>query len=185
MYTASRRLHAVAPPGHLGFASVPGPTGWAYARSVTPAVETSPSHVGICVADLDASMRFYCDGLGFEPDARFDLTDTLLPGLDRALEVEGPVDMVSQFIQREGMRIELIGMRTPTPCGTPSTSRGSRGLTHLSFYVDDVDDAAARLVGLGGAILDDTRASIGLEVVFLTDPDGTRVELMAPRPPGT
>ena len=24
------------------------------------------SHFGICVSDLDRSLRFYCDGLGFE-----------------------------------------------------------------------------------------------------------------------
>ena len=26
----------------------------------------SVSHLGICVSDLDASLRFYCEGLGFE-----------------------------------------------------------------------------------------------------------------------
>ena len=35
------------------------------------------SHVGICVADLERSLRFYCDGLGFEVAEGYDLTDTL------------------------------------------------------------------------------------------------------------
>ena len=27
------------------------------------------SHLGICVSDLERSVRFYCEGLGFEPVA--------------------------------------------------------------------------------------------------------------------
>ena len=30
------------------------------------ALECTPSHLGVCVASLERSMRFYCDGLGFE-----------------------------------------------------------------------------------------------------------------------
>ena len=38
--------------------------------------------------------------------------------------------------------------------------------------------AAARLVEYGGTILEDTRSDAGIVLLFLTDPDGTRVELM-------
>ena len=54
------------------------------------AVNYQPSHFGICVTDLDRSMRFYCDGLGFEAAERYDLKDTPESGLDRSLEVESP-----------------------------------------------------------------------------------------------
>ena len=52
-------------------------------------------------------------------------------------------------------------------------------MTHLSFYVTDVDAAAAQLVDLGAKLLDDTRTALGdFELVFLADPDGVRIELM-------
>ena len=140
--------------------------------------EYRPSHVGLCVSDLDRSLRFYCEGLGFEAAERYELDSKEAPGLDIALEVEGHVEVVSQFIRSGGMAIELLGYASPQPSGRPSTSRGLLGLTHLSFYVDDVDAAAARLVPLGGTILPETRQNPGVELVFLTDPDGTRVELM-------
>lgn len=140
------------------------------------------SHVGLCVADLERSMRFYCDGLGFSPGTRYDLDDTQMPGLDRALEAASPVQVVSQFIQKPGLAIELLAYASPAISGTPSASRTQRGLTHLSFYVDDVDATAARLVEHGGTILEDTRVNAGIEIVFLADPDGTRVELMSPKP---
>jgi lactoylglutathione lyase len=137
-----------------------------------------PSHVGLCVSDLDRSQRFWCEGLGFELAEGYDLDDTTAPGIDRALEVSGPVKLRSQMITNGAMKIELLHYETPGVGGTPSAARNQRGLTHVSFYVDDVDAAAARLVDLGGTILPDTRQSPGIELVFLADPDGTRVELM-------
>ena len=104
-------------------------------------VTYQPSHFGICVTDLERSMRFYCDGLGFEAAERYDLEDWPDSGLDRGLEVQGPVKLVSQFIRSGGMGIELLFFASPTPSGTPSATRSQLGITHLSFYVDDVDVA--------------------------------------------
>jgi catechol 2,3-dioxygenase-like lactoylglutathione lyase family enzyme len=137
-----------------------------------------PSHVGLCVADLDRSVRFWCDGLGFEQAERYDLTDALAPGIAEALEVPSPVDLTSQMIVHGELKIELLHYRSPSVEGTPSTSRRQRGLTHVSFWVDDVDAAAARLVEFGGTILPTTRTNPGIAIQFLEDPDGTRVELM-------
>ena len=142
----------------------------------------APSHVGLCVSDLDAALRFYCDGLGFERAESYALTSEDLPGLDRSLEVPAPVSLVSQMIVREAMKVELLHYASPGVDGVPLARRNQLGLTHLSFWVDDVDATAARLVEHGGTLLPDTRTSPGVDLVFLADPDGTRVELMA-RPP--
>ena len=104
----------------------------------------------------------------------------MLAGLDRALEVTSPVKLRSQMITNGEMKIELLHFAEPVAHGRPSASRGEIGFTHLSFFVDDVDEVAQRLAGLGGTILTGTRAQLGYEVVFVADPDGTRVELMAP-----
>ena len=145
-------------------------------------ISAQTSHIGLCVADLERSLRFYCDGLGFAKVLTYELDDTMMPGLDKGLEVSAPVAVTSQFIELDGLKIELLGYRSPPPTGEPSSSRGTIGMTHMSFYVDDVDVAAARLVECGGTIIDSTRVSLGIEIVFLADPDGSRVELMAPKP---
>ena len=142
------------------------------------AISYSPSHVGICVSDLERSLRFYCDGLGFEPAERYDLDSEQMPGLDRSLEVEGPLTLISQMIVSGNMKIELLAYPGRQVAGFPSTSRGFLGLTHLSFNVDKVDTAAKRLEERGGTILPETRSDAGICLQFLTDPDGTRVELM-------
>src|SRR4051794_19115722 len=134
------------------------------------------SHLGLCVSDLDRSLRFYRDGLGFETVATFDIGNEF----GATLEVEGDVAMASHHVRRDGLTIELMAYTSPAPTGVPSNSRGQLGFTHLSFTVDDVDATAARLVDCGGSIVDATRTAFdGLgEFLFVADPDGTRVELM-------
>ncbi len=143
-------------------------------------MSSRPSHFGLCVTDLARSLRFYCDGLGFVPAEGYDLDEQMLDGLDRALEVGGPVKLRSQMIKNGDLKMEFLHFTEPRPTGEPSNRRNQLGFTHLSLFVDDVDVVAARLVELGGEILTDTRAQLGYEVVFVADPDGARVELMAP-----
>jgi len=150
------------------------------AQRERPIEDVKPSHLGLCVADLERSLRFYCDGLGFTPAEGYDLDEQMLDGLDRALEVASPVKLRSQMITNGDLKIELLHYAEPVATGSPSTSRGQIGFTHLSFFVGDVDQVAAKLATLGGTILADTRAQLGYEVVFVADPDGARVELMAP-----
>lgn len=141
-----------------------------------------PSHVGICVSDLERSLRFYSDGLGFEVGDRYDLGTEQIPDIHKGLEVEAPVRVTSQMIVNGPMKVELIHYPEREAHGTPSASRAQLGLTHLSFTVKNVDESAARLVERGGTILEHTRASVGIEIVFLADPDGTRIELMGGAP---
>ena len=139
----------------------------------------TPSHVGLCVSDIDASLRFWCDGLGFARAENYELSSEALPGLDASLEVGAPVVLRSQMITNDAMKIELLAYVSPGVEGTPASRRNQRGLTHVSFWVDDVDAVAARLVDHGGTLLPGTRTSPGIDLVFVADPDGTRVELMA------
>jgi predicted enzyme related to lactoylglutathione lyase len=141
---------------------------------------TTFSHFGLCVSDLERSMRFYCDGLGFQPAIQYEV------GTDFAdtLEVSGDIAVVSQFITRDGVSIELLHYTKGGVTGSPSATRNQLGLTHLSLNVDDVDETAAKLVACGGTVIDSTRTKIDNpdgsvnDFVFVADPDGTRVELM-------
>jgi lactoylglutathione lyase len=139
----------------------------------------SVSHIGLCVSDLDASLRFYTEGLGFEVAEGYDIGDEVA----HTLEVDRGVVLRSQMIQRDGFKIELLGWTSPQPSGTPSTSRGQMGITHLSFDVVDLPAVERRLVELGGTVVESTRTELpfpggAMHLLFLADPDGTRVELM-------
>ena len=137
--------------------------------------QSTTSHLGLCVSDLERSRRFYIDGLGFTEFARFEM--------DRPIaEVDLPCSLTSYFIQKDGLRVELLDYHSPGVIGHPSNRRNHLGLTHLSFVVDDVDAAARELEEYGGTIIEGTRSGqhdpSTVQIVFLADPDGTRVELM-------
>jgi catechol 2,3-dioxygenase-like lactoylglutathione lyase family enzyme len=138
-----------------------------------------PSHFGLCVRDLARSLRFWCDGLGFTAAERFEIGDEF----GAALEVEGRVDCISQFIRKDAVAIELLAYRAPGAIGAPSARRNQLGLTHFSLYVDDLAAAAQHLVACGGKPLPATRAeNASIELLFVEDPDGVRVELMHTKP---
>ena len=135
--------------------------------------------MGICVSDLARSLRFYSEGLGFELAEGYDLDDTAMPGLADALEVASPVALRSQMITKGSLQVELLAYESPESEGIPSASRGQLGLTHLAFNVDDCDAVAEHLVACGGTLLENTRVSVGIQIQFVADPDGTRIELMS------
>lgn len=139
------------------------------------AFQYATSHIGLCVSDLGRSLRFWVDGLGFEEFARFELERGIA-------EVDPPVKLTSLFIQKGGLRVELLHYASPGVFGVPSTRRNQLGMTHFSFVVYDVDAAAADLVRYGGTIVAGTRSGQhdpdAVQIIFLADPDGTRVELM-------
>ena len=79
------------------------------------------SHFGICVSDLDRSLRFYCDALGFEK------AESHAIGSEFARFMEFPdVDVTSQFIRRGTTAIELLAFREPAPFG----QRERRAVNH-------------------------------------------------------
>jgi catechol 2,3-dioxygenase-like lactoylglutathione lyase family enzyme len=137
------------------------------------------SHVGMCVSDLDRSLRFYCDGLGFE------LVQSHAVGeqFGRLMEIDG-VALRSRFVRRGGVSIELLCFDSPGHVGEPvRRAMNQLGLTHLSLRVDDLDATARTVEEHGGSVLAATRTTFGegasaLDFVYCTDPDGVRIELM-------
>jgi lactoylglutathione lyase len=137
------------------------------------------SHFGICVRDLERSVRFYCDGLGFEQAESHAIGSEFA----RLMDLDD-VTVTSQFIRRGPTAIELLAFTDPVPVGDGGRRPVHRlGLTHLSFRVRDLATTLERLVELGGAVVESSHTVIDLggtplQFVYCTDPDGVRVELM-------
>jgi catechol 2,3-dioxygenase-like lactoylglutathione lyase family enzyme len=142
-------------------------------------MEPTFSHFGICVSDLDRSLRFYCEALGFEKAESHQIGSEFA----RLMEFDD-VAVTSQFIRKGSTGIELLAFAEPAPFGDGVRRAVNQlGLTHLSFRVDDVEAVAAKVVELGGSVVESSRTTIDfggvpLEFVYCTDPDGVRVELM-------
>jgi lactoylglutathione lyase len=139
-------------------------------------VTISVSHVGICVSDLDRSLAFYRDGLGFSPT----MAHTVGAEFAKLMEVDG-VALRSQFVARDGLTIELLAYDSPGVTGDGSRRPMNQlGLTHINLRVDDIETVAAAIAAHGGTVLSDTRTTFGdvMDFVYCTDPDGVRIELM-------
>ena len=136
------------------------------------------THVGICVSDLERSIQFYRDLLGFayrsELRVQGEPSDTLL-------RLHG-VDLRAVYLERDGTRIELLHYAAPAAVGdTAPRLMNARGLTHLSLRVDSVADTLRALRAAGVAALDETLIdfpAFGSAAVFICDPDGTLIELV-------
>ncbi len=136
------------------------------------------AHVGICVSDLERSRRFYSDVLGFKEVARLQVvgepSDTLLDLED--------VDLHATFLERDGVRIELLWYAHPGgQAGPVPRAMNQFGLTHLAIRVDDLEQTLAALRREGVASLDDTRIGnpqLGAQAIYVLDPDGLRLELI-------
>ena len=137
------------------------------------------SHLGICVSDLERSVRFYCDALGFQETERHTVGNEFA-----ALMELDDVALQSRFLRRDGVSIELLHFDSPGHSGDGTRRDMNRlGLTHLSFRVQNLDEVAQAVTRGGGVVLDATRTTFGtsadaLDFVYCTDPDGVRIELM-------
>ena len=135
-------------------------------------------HLGICVTSLAASVPFYRDQLGFRA-----LTQVEVRGADadRLLGLAG-VDQTTVFLERDGVRLALFEFRSPSPVGTRRPRpMNELGMAAIMLRVDALDSTLAKLREAGVTVLDDTRTDYpeyGSRLVFVTDPDGTLIELV-------
>jgi catechol 2,3-dioxygenase-like lactoylglutathione lyase family enzyme len=128
------------------------------------------THVGMCVSDLERSLRFYTDGLGFE----------VVDKLPIDVDMKGGK---SWLIRRDGILVELLGFDEPEVVGSAERKpMNQRGFTHMALWVEDVEAVAQRIVEHGGTIVPETRVNVTGDIsgewVYCLDPDGVRIELM-------
>lgn len=135
------------------------------------------SHFGLAVSDVDRSERFYCNVLGFTVGEAYDIDE----GLDGIMELS-EVRVHSRFLRRPDISIELLFYRSPPAFGARERRPMNQyGLTHMSFWVADLDQAIAKVPQFGGVVHMHTRALIyGNTLIYCSDPDGIRIELMQP-----
>jgi catechol 2,3-dioxygenase-like lactoylglutathione lyase family enzyme len=135
------------------------------------------THVGICVANMERSLRFYRDllGFGFEHDLHVEGEPS-----DTLLQLRGVV-LDAAYLARDGVRIELLRFASPAPPAPRVRSMHEHGLTHLSFRVADLDATLTALRAAGERILEETVIRIpefGAAACMIVDPDGQLIELV-------
>jgi catechol 2,3-dioxygenase-like lactoylglutathione lyase family enzyme len=146
---------------------------------------TALEHVAIQVSDIERSVRFYREHLGFEllfrvsrnepyvqrvvgyhPDVTLEIAELSIPGTDVRLEI----------IEYRDVESAPIDPATANP-----------GTMHFSLFVDDLMEIYERLSSVGVGFVSEPQRSVaghlkGGIVVYMKDPDDIRGELVQ-RPP--
>jgi catechol 2,3-dioxygenase-like lactoylglutathione lyase family enzyme len=137
-------------------------------------------HTGMTVSNLDRSIHFWQNVLGFELSHRSHQRGELasqitgVPGAEISLAV----------VKAPGHKIELLEYHAPPDKKQQFTGRPCDvGAAHLALTVDDLDAVLHRIAlsGWKPAGTPQTLTSgpnAGKRVVYVRDPDGTTIELM-------
>ncbi len=133
-------------------------------------------HTAICVRDVDASLRFWRGGLGFEVvmDERFEGD---WPALLHAPSTSLRAVFLGDPAHPDSGIVELVDLgEVPDPPASPD-GPARAGVLVLSVMTD-LDAALARLAGLGLGGGPRRIDAFGVAMAVVTDPDGVLVELV-------
>ena len=136
-------------------------------------------HAAIVVPDLNKALRFYCGLAGYKKirESRWDSESVFN-------HIIGMTGSSARFCMLEGVNgyLELFEYEQPQSTAAPASLNASDyGIRHLCFQVEDVEEALARVIELGGSKMKDPVTNeLGITCVYCRDPFGNLLELITP-----
>ncbi|GAA4750311.1 VOC family protein [Nocardioides endophyticus] len=143
---------------------------------------TSLNHIGFSVADLDRSIEFYTELLGYPPYFK-EVYDVEYVG--RIVGYPGAVQYAAFFKLPgdQGLFLELIQYLKPEPRVVDMESYNA-GIAHLCLAVDDLDAEFERITAIGGrfrsesVVQSDYGIYVGARSAYFRDPDDISIQLV-------
>lgn len=144
--------------------------------------------LGTVVADVEKSVKFYVEGIGFRELPGFEVPTDVAAG---AGLTDGKPLAVRVLVLGEGdsaTKLKLMSVAGTTPrTGDNEFIHSHTGFRYLTIFVNDTNAALARLAKLGVKPLAKSPVAIpekiapGLFLTCVRDPDGNIVELIGPK----
>ncbi|MCC6713060.1 MAG: VOC family protein [Candidatus Dadabacteria bacterium] len=145
----------------------------------------SIDHINFVVSDLERSVRFYTELLGFHESKRAHLEGEWI---EKIVGLKRVVADVAFIVAPAGEpRIELLCYKTPEGESIPANSLANTvGIRHIAFRVDDIHASAKKLRDAGVKLLGDpvivpetvvTHDAGHKMLCYFHDPDGILLEI--------
>src|SRR6185295_5996458 len=111
-------------------------------------------HINIVVADLERSVKFYTEVLGFRKTHDVTMEGEWIEAIIGLRGVKGLVAFVEP--PGGGPRLELLQYVAPAGVALPENSRANtRGLRHIALRVDNIGAMSAKLHAAGVTLFSD------------------------------
>jgi catechol 2,3-dioxygenase-like lactoylglutathione lyase family enzyme len=133
-------------------------------------------HVGVVVDDLAAATAFF-EELGLKVQGKGSAQGDWV---DRVVGLQGILVDYAMVETPDGHgRLELIQFQTPpAQGGNPQAPANTRGIRHIAFIVDDIDEVIARARGRGAELVGEVeRYGDIFRLCYIRGPEGIIVEL--------
>jgi len=133
-------------------------------------------HTGIVVDDLEASLNFYRDILGFQIVKQMEESGAYI---DNMLSLDQVRVTTVKMAAPDGQMIELLKFHTHLNEQKPRDINNV-GITHIAFEIDDLSDEYNRLKDEGVPFNSPPQLSLDgcAKVAFCRAPEGTFIELV-------
>lgn len=139
-------------------------------------------HVGIIVGDMDRSIDFYCNTLGFELIQKVDLCSG--ETVEKGVGINGAQIMLAHLkLGSTQTIIELLHYINPRSKPMPADAKSNDiGVGHVAFNVDDPDAYYERLKSKGVVFISPgvMDSSTGERFCYFFGPDGVVLEFIKP-----
>ena len=137
-------------------------------------------HTGITVTNLERSLEFWRDVLGFELSHRAHQRGELAAEITG---VAGAEILIAVLKTPTGHKIELLEYLSPPDRKHVDLRPCDVGSVHVALTVDDLDGVLQRIAAFGWKTAGKpqtlaTGPNAGKRVVYVRDPDGTTIEFM-------
>ena len=133
-------------------------------------------HIGIVVNDLEASLRFYRDLLGFQIVKQMEESGDYI---DNMSAIDGVRVTTLKIALPNGQMVELLKYHSH-PKKEKEREICDIGIAHIALTVDDLDNEYERLKG--GGVLFNAPPQLSpdgyAKVTFCRAPEGTFIELV-------
>ena len=137
------------------------------------------NHTSFTVSDLDRSLAFFRDAMGFEVTSKAPRNKAAIEGITGVRDA----DVVIAYVRGPGHSIELIQYLSPDDRDTMRPRPCDVGFAHIAYDVDDIEAAIETVsrhavAPVGETMEIDQGPNKGGKVAYLRDPDGITIEFI-------